>query len=324
MLEVIDSGQLTTVQDRGRIGWARYGVPPSGPMDALALTAANELVDNTPDSAGLEITLHGPILRAWQDCLIAVCGAEFELWVGRLPVPTWSAIFVRAEYLIRFGARSRGARAYLAIAGGIDTPPFLGSRSTHLKGGFGGLDGRALFNGDYLAIGPLSPGALDVRLRSSAQMITKAGRAWPAAQRPIYTDAPILRVVLGPQHDHFTPEAMNYFLATAYTLTPKADRMGIHLQGERLTHRQRPDGTLADGIVSDGLVTGSIQVPPNGQPIVMMVDHQTTGGYPKIATVIRADLPLLAQCLPGNTVRFRAVSVAEASAAFQRQTGCSE
>ena len=127
-------------------------------------------------------------------------------------------------------------------------------------------------------------------------------------------------MVLGPQHDHFTPEAMNHFFATAYTLTTAADRMGIRLQGERLTHRVRPDGTLANGIISDGLVAGSIQVPPNGQPIVMMVDHQTTGGYPKIATVIRADLPLLAQCLPGDTARFRAVSVAEASAAFQRPT----
>jgi biotin-dependent carboxylase-like uncharacterized protein len=301
MLTVLDPGALTTVQDRGRIRWARYGIPPSGPMDAHAFDAANELVGNPPEAAGLEITLTGPNLRAWHDCLVAVCGAEFELWVGRLSVPCWHAVYVRAGYLIRFGARHTGARAYLAVAGGINTPRFLDSRATYLMGGFGGLQGRALKHGDRLVVGRNSA--------NSAAMIDRAGLAWPRSRRPCYTAAPTVRVVLGPQDDAFTGEALDRFLTTPYTVTPNADRMGIRVTGARLEHRQRPDGTTADNIVSDGIVTGSVQVPPDGQPIMMMVDHQTTGGYPKIATVIRADLPLLAQCLPGNQIRFAKVSL---------------
>jgi biotin-dependent carboxylase-like uncharacterized protein len=309
MLEVIEPGALTTVQDLGRRGWARYGVPPSGPMDAKAFQIANELVGNPLDAAGLEITLSGPVLRAWHDCLIAVCGAEFDLWVGELPVPNWHSIFVRAGYRIAFRARRHGARAYLAVAGGIDTMPFLDSRSTYLHGGFGGLEGRALRRGDRLTV-MSDPQAS--RPWSAARMIAAAGRAWPLSERPGYSDAPVLRVVLGPQEDHFTTAAVDCFLSSAYTLTPSSDRMGIRLRGEQLAHALRPGGGPASGIVSDGIVTGSVQVPPDGQPIVMMVDHQTTGGYPKIGTVIRADLPLLAQCLPGDSVHFCEVRLSEA------------
>jgi biotin-dependent carboxylase-like uncharacterized protein len=312
MLTVLDPGSLTTVQDRGRIGWTRYGIPPSGPMDAAAFAAANALVGNPPEAAGLEITLTGPQLRAHHDTLIAVCGAAFELWVDRLPVPCWHAVFVRAGALIRFGVRRSGARAYLAVAGGIDTPPFLGSRATYLRGAFGGHEGRALARGDRLNRGASSASTTAPNI--CVRMIDHAGRAWPQTQRPLYTDAPTLRVVLGPQDDHFTTEALDLFANSPYTLTPATDRMGIRLSGPYLQHARRANGTPADNIVSDAIVTGSVQVPPDGQPIVMMVDHQTTGGYPKIATVIQADLPLLAQCLPGNEVRFTALSPEQVSA----------
>lgn len=295
MLEIWEPGLLTTVQDEGRVGWARYGVPPSGPLDKAAFRAANRLVGNPPDAAGLEITLTGPTLRCSRPSLVAVCGAEFELWAGSIRVPTWHAVFLRAGQWLYFGERRQGARAYLAVDGGMDVPLFLDSRSTYLTGDFGGLEGRALRRGDRL---PLGPGALQPSMR--------AGRAWPASERPPYTSAPTLRVVLGPQDDHFTQAGLETFLSTVYELTPESNRMGARLKGPPIQHRD------TTGIVSDGVVIGSVQVPASGQPIVMLADHQTTGGYPKIATVIQADLPLLAQIVPGDYVRFDAVSLAEA------------
>ena len=295
MLEVLRPGVLTMVQDAGRIGWARYGVPPSGPMDHAAFAAANALVGNAPDAAALEITVGGPALRVQRECLIAVCGAEFDLWVGTLPVPMWHAIYVRAGRMITFGARHSGARAYLTVSGGLALPPYLGSQSTYLKGGFGGLEGRALRVGDVLPLGTTA-------IRNPA---ARAGRAWSIDRRPLYSANPTVRVILGPQDDNFTSEGVATFLKGTYEVTSASDRMGIRLQGPVIAHAGATD------ITSDGVVTGSVQVPPDGQPIVMMVDHQTTGGYPKIATVIRDDLPLLAQCLPGNRVRFRAVTLDE-------------
>jgi KipI family sensor histidine kinase inhibitor len=297
-LVVIEGGFLTTVQDVGRFGWARFGVPPSGPMDPFALRAANILVGNPPHATGLEITLVGPALRATHECLIAVCGTEFDLRVGDLPVPAWHAVYVRAGQEIRFGQRRSSARAYLAVSGGIALPSFLGSRATYLPGNFGGLEGRALQAGDQLPLGP-----------RGNDLATRAGKAWPHSSRPAYSPRPALRVVLGPQADYFTPEGLAAF-ESEYEVTPASDRMGYRLSGPRVAHRDAVE------IVSDGVVTGSVQVPGDGQPIVMMADHQTTGGYPKIATVIRADLPLLAQCLPGDRVRFRPVSIAEAQAAL--------
>ncbi len=301
-LNVLEGGFLTTVQDGGRRGWARYGVPPSGPLDWLALQIANLLVGNAAGAAGLEVTLTGPLLRASHACLMAVCGAEFELWAGDVPVPMWHAVFVRPGQEFRFGSRRSGARAYLAVAGGIALDPFLGSCATYLPGRLGGLDGRALRSGDCLPIGPTDG---DISMR--------AGRAWPRAARPGYVANPTLRVVMGPQADHFTPEAIQTFLSSPYQVLAASDRMGYRLKGAALTHCGKGE------IVSDGVMMGSVQVPPDGQPIVMMADHQTTGGYPKLATVIRADWPQLAQCLPGDWVRFSAVSIAAAQAAWREQ-----
>ncbi len=286
-LDVLDPGLLTTVQDGGRRGWARYGVPPSGPVDAAAFRAANALVGNPPDAAGLEITLTGPTLRARQACLIAVCGAEFELWAGDVPVPPWHAVYLRAGDCLRFGERQRGARAYLAVAGGLALPAFLGSQATYLPGEFGGVGGRAVRAGDVLPLGP-PPG----------DPVAGAGRRWPDAQRPAYAPHPTARVILGPQADAFTAAGLATFLSAEYVITPHSDRMGMRLQGPPV-----PRAGAAD-IVSDGVVMGSIQIPPDGQPIIMLADHQTTGGYPKIATVVQDDLPLLAQALPGARVRF--------------------
>lgn len=289
MLEIIEPGFLSTVQDAGRWGWLRFGVPPSGPLDAAAFNAANALTGNAPHAAGLEITWIGPTLRVTRDALIAVCGADFELWVGRLPVPTWHSVVMRAGQVLRFGERRSGARAYLAVDGGIALPPYLGSQATYLPGGFGGLEGRALRAGDQL---PLHPG--------NGDPFARAGRAWPRAQRPPYSAAPLLRVILGPQAEAFSETGIATLLNATYTLSPTSDRMGARLVGPAIAHAGET------GIVSDGVIAGCIQAPPDGQPIIMLADHQTTGGYPKIATVIQADLPLLAQLMPGDRVRFQA------------------
>jgi len=306
VLTILDPGALTTIQDVGRLGWGRFGIPPSGPMDAAAFAAANHLVGNPCEAAALEVTLTGPALAASRDCLVAVCGAEFELWAGRLPVPAWHAVYLRAGHALRFGKRLTGARAYLAVDGGVDVSPYLGSRSTHLRGRFGGLEGRALQAGDRVTIGaPIHTHHID-----------RAGTRWPIPDWRAGDGVAEVRVVLGPQADHFSAAAVDRFLGNAYRVTAAADRMGIRLQGRRL------DRAVESGIVSDGIVTGSIQVPPDGQPIVMMVDRQTTGGYPKIANVIRADVPRLAQVVPGDEVRFEEVTVREARS-ITRRSWCS-
>lgn len=301
MIHVIEGGFLTTVQDAGRWGWSRFGIPPSGPMDLPAYLAANALVGNPENTAALEITLTGPHLITSNDCLIAVCGAEYEIHVGSLPVPTWHAVFVRRGYPITFGKHSQGIRCILAISGGIDVPKFLGSRSTYLKGTFGGCEGRALQSGDQLPTGQ----------SKMHEWMWRAGRSVPPTKNNLVTSPQPIRVVLGPQLHHFGQSTIATFLHETYTISPSSDRMGYRLHGPALDYREDINGASGASI-TDGIVTGCIQVPPDGRPIVMMVDHQTTGGYPKIATVIQADLPRLAQLSPGDNVRFAAITLAEA------------
>jgi biotin-dependent carboxylase-like uncharacterized protein len=212
------------------------------------------------------------------------------------------AIFVRKGWTIEFGKRKAGCRAYLAAAGGIDVSPVLGSRSTYLSGGFGGFEGRALRQGDLIALG-----------QASFHLASVAGRSFPTTLIPNYSDAPEIHVVLGPQDDYFTDEGVATFLSGEYSVDPTSDRMGYRLKGPDITHKE------ATGIISDGISLGAVQVPPDRQPIVMMADRQTIGGYPKIAAVISADIPLLAQCLPGqSTVRFKAVGVDDAQLRYRR------
>lgn len=299
-LEVLDGGWLTTIQDLGRPGYERYGIPVSGAMDFFALRVANGLVGNPPGAAGLEITLAGPVLAATVPCLIAITGADLTFQVDGREMPMGMSVFVRRGSVISFGGRRRGCRAYLAVAGGIEVPPVLGSRSTYLPGRFGGLDGRALRPGDRLLLGPVS-----------GHLPEQAGRRAPPHLIPAWDDCPTVRAVSGPQDDHFAPEGLETFFGSEYHVLPSSDRMGYRLKGPTAA-------SLRAEIISDGVPPGAVQVPPDGQPLVMMADHQTTGGYPKIATVITADLPLLAQCVPGEShVRFRAVDVSEAQRAYQ-------
>jgi biotin-dependent carboxylase-like uncharacterized protein len=301
-LEVIRPGLLTTVQDLGRRGYERFGVPVAGAMDYFALRAANALVGNPPEAAALEITAAGPTLRATANCLISVCGADLGLRVNGWPIPTWVSAFVRRGWQIEFDGQQSGCRAYLAVAGRISVSPVMGSRATYLPGGFGGLDGRALQAGDLLPIAPVG-----------WHLPSRAARQLPRDLLPFYDDQPTVEVIIGPQVDAFTEDGVRAFLNSEYQVSPTADRMGYRLQGPAIAHRESADN------VSDGIVLGAVQVPADQQPIVMMADRQTTGGYPKIAVVASADVPLLAQCLPGKgSVRFRETSVEEAQLRYRR------
>jgi len=301
-LEVLEPGLLTTVQDAGRRGYERFGVPVAGAMDRFALRAANQLVGNPPESAGLEITLNGPVLRAETDCLIGLGGADLGLRINDQPIPPWMSAYVRRGWKIAFAGRRSGCRAYMAVAGGIEVPPVMGSRATYLHGGFGGFGGRPLQAGDRLGVG-----------RVDWHLASGAGRRLQDCQLPGYGEHPTVRFIRGPQSDAFTAEGWQTFISEEYLVSATADRMGYRLQGPAILRSQ------PDDLISDGIVLGAVQVPADGQPIVMMADRPTTGGYPKIGVVAGADIPLLAQCLPGaSRIRFRETTVGEAHASLRR------
>ncbi|MBI2758541.1 MAG: biotin-dependent carboxyltransferase [Chloroflexi bacterium] len=301
MFEVLDVSGFATIQDLGRAGWRRFGVPASGPMDSFAFRAANFLVGNSTNAAAIEIGAGEIELRALNDCVIAAAGAGFSLSVYIWDFPLWDSCFVRAGRTVRLRKNGFGMWAYLALAGGFEIESVLGSRSTYLRGHFGGLDGRLLQTGDVLRSGRPSRGLNELAARS---LIEEA--------RPAYREAPALDVILGPQTERFDEKSIQTFLSSSYKVNHSSDRMGYRLEGPRLNHIDGAD------LTSEGMMAGAVQVPADGQPIVMMADCATAGGYPKIASVISADLPLLAQCAPGkDSVRFRATTVEAAQEKFR-------
>ncbi len=311
MLHVIDPGFQTTIQDMGRPGLAEQGISPAGPMDVVALRLGNLIVGNAPDAAALEITLTGPTLRFDTEAAVALTGAPFDAHVeqprngaraSQSALPPWQATLIPAGGVLRIGPARAGMRAYLCVAGGIAIEPALGSRATHLMTGLGGLDGRALQAGDSLPIGEPS--------RSFAKV---AGRRLRRARWPTYPHEAVARVILGPQADRFTPDALATFLAQPYRVEMDSNRMGVRLAGPRLTHVRGAD------LLSEGIGLGAIQVPNSGQPIILTVERQTTGGYTKIATVISADIGVIGQARPGSRLRFQEVSMDEAVAARRAQ-----
>jgi antagonist of KipI len=300
-LEVIEIGGIATVQDLGRKGWGRFGVPASGPMDIFAFRSANALAGNRADCAAIEIGLGEVTFQARRDCIVAATGVGYRVSVYIWEFPLWDSFFVRAGWKIHLTKTGPGMWAYLAVNGGVQTPPVLGSRSTYLRGAFGGLAGRVLQAGDLLETGnmPYIPHAL-------------AGRTQPVATRPSYSDHPTIDVILGPHLATFGDESIETFLSSEYALSKTSDRMGYRLEGPPLKHRGNTE------LLSEGMMLGAIQVPASGQPIIIMADGPTTGGYPKIGTVARVDLPLLAQCVPGESrIRFRETTVAEAQKRFR-------
>jgi antagonist of KipI len=303
---VLRPGLLTTVQDGGRPGLQRHGVVVGGALDDFALRVANLLVGNAARAAGLEITLLGPALRLAADHLLALGGADLTAMLDGEPVPPWRAFAAAAGSTLSFRGPVSGARAYLAVAGGVDVPPVLGGRGTDLRAGFGGLDGRPLRAGDTVPAGTAATAAAALRAA-----LLRGGRrvaAWGAGPGllPRYAAEPVVRVLPGPEHDLFTAASRAALVEASFEVRPQSDRMGYRLGGPRLE--------LADPLelVSSPVTAGTVQVPAGGQPIVLLADRQTTGGYPRIAHVVTVDLPLLAQAPPGAAVRFRAIGLAEA------------
>lgn len=296
MLEVIEPGPLTTVQDGGRPASVSWGVPVGGACDQWAMAAANALAGNSATAAVLEMTLSGASLRARADCLVGVAGAEMG---GRIvetgqPVASGTSVVVRTGQQVEFGAASGGARGYLALAGGVDVPLVLGSASTCLVAGFGGVDGRALRAGDLVA--PAQPARL-------------TGGTWHG---PAVLPGATLRVVRGPHADRLAAGALDALLGGEWQVSARGDRQGIVLDGPPLPAPRADRAPM----LSEGVVWGAIQLPPDGHPIALLADHNTIGGYPVVAVVIRADLPLLGQLGPGDALRFVELSLADARAAL--------
>jgi antagonist of KipI len=283
-VRVAEPGLLTTVQDCGRWGHQDQGVPVAGPMDAVSYRLANLLVGNQPDCATLEVTLVGPMLEFLSETTVAVAGAEFELWLDAAPMPTNTPRQVGRGSRLRFGRRGSGARAYLAVAGGIDVPPVLGSRSTDLASSLGGLSGRPLRGGDVLRLG-----------QGTGPHVT---RVPPGASVTLPRGGATVRVLAGPDQDWLDRRSMDVFEQARFTLGPESNRMGYRLRGPSL------DLVHTEPLLSSATPVGTIQVPPSGQPILLMADRQTTGGYAAIATVISADLPVAGQLAPGDWIAF--------------------
>jgi len=292
VFQALKPGLFTTVQDLGRYDCLKYGVPISGAMDTFSLIAANLLVANDQNDACLEITLIGPELQALTTTQIAITGGIASPKVNGQSVPMWETLAVQEGDVVSFGKMESGCRAYLSIKGGIDAPLVLGSRSTYVRGGFGGIDGRKLKTGDTIE-------AFD-----APSLTTEF--SMPEELVPQFTNHFQARVVLGPQDDMFTERGMHAFLSSPYRVTPEADRMGYRLEGQVVEHKGKAD------IISDALLPGAVQIPKSGKPMVIMRDAQTTGGYPKIAVVISSDVSLLGQAKPNDTIEFSKVTVKEA------------
>lgn len=301
-LEILSPGPLTTVQDRGRFGFGAYGVPPSGAMDFFSLRVGNLLVGNAEDEACLEITVMGPRAMALIDTAVAITGADLQPRINEKPLEMWRSHVLKKGEVLSFKGLRSGCRAYLAVGGGISVTTIMDSKSTNLAAGFGGLEGRPLRARDILFI------------NSPHLHLKTEGLALAQKSIPVYPADWTLRVIFGPQDDHFPPKAREIFLGSPFKVTPQSDRTGIRLAGPHIEAKRGLKGS----IISEGVVPGTIQIPGDAQPIIIL-GETVTGGYRKIATVISADLPLLGQLKPGDRVSFSRVSMDEAYQAIRKE-----
>ncbi len=293
VFEILQPGMLTTVQDLGRFGYQRLGVPAAGAMDQFAIKMGNRLLLNDDKVAALEATFMGPSIKVISNVVIAITGGNLGPTLNGKDLPMWQSISLKEGDTISFEGPRGGIRTYICVAGGIDVPQIMGSRSTYLRSNIGGHLGRQLQQGDILSSN--DPNKEVVKGRKISPDIV-----------PSYGGNIILRVVLGPQDGEFTEDGINTFLNSEYAVTPQMDRMGIRLEGPEIKHREKAD------IISDGIMFGSIQIPGNGNPIIMMADRQTTGGYTKIATIISIDIPKIAQAQPGDKIQFDKITIKDA------------
>ena len=290
--EVIQRGALATIQDMGRYGYQQYGVSISGAIDKFAFRIANILVGNEDEEAVLEMTLLGPKLKFLTDLKISITGANLQPSVNKKPIEMWKTLDVKQGDILSFGSTRNGCRAYLALRGGIDMPMMMNSRSTHLLAELGGL-GRPLIKGDVICVKNIDDNGSSI----------KSNRRLPSHTIPEYKKEWDIRIIVGPQIDYFTTQGIKTFFESEYEVTNQSNRMGYRLTSPRIEHKKGAD------VITEATPPGSIQVPGNGMPIVLLSDAMPTGGYPKIGVVITKDLNCFAQAKPGDKIRFNRISV---------------
>lgn len=314
MINILKPGLLTTIQDLGRYGFQKNGIVASGAMDPIAHRIANILVGNDENDATLEITLLGPKIEFQQNTLIAICGGDLSPKTDKKPVKLWRPIFIKKGTILDFTSCKTGCRAYLAVAGGFKVPSIMNSYSTYIRAGIGGYHGRALKAGDQINFGPTS----QVSSRILSSFVKKNNPSniinarWTISETiiPDYCHKPIIRVMQGRQYQLFKKYSQTKFFTEPYKITPQSDRMGYRLSGPTLALIQEEE------MISEAVTFGTIQVPGDGQPIILLADRQTTGGYPKIAQIATVDLPLIAQAKPGDSISFIEITQAEAQLLF--------
>jgi antagonist of KipI len=300
--EVLEPGILTTIQDGGRFGFSRFGVPPSGALDPFSYRVANLLVNNQRNEACLETTLMGLRLKALSESVIAITGGDLLPSLNGEPFEMWRTHLLVEGDVIAFKKVGSGCRAYLSTNGGFIAPEVMGSRSTYLSGRFGGMEGRPLRKGDILYRFDLS------------SSLNRIGSRFQEEWIPLFEKEATLRVIPGPQDDHFTEEGFHTFCSSAYGVSPQCDRMGVRLNGPKIERRS----DVEESIISEGFLPGAIQVPGDGKPIIILTEL-VTGGYTKIATIVSTDLNKVAQLKPGDRVRFKPISIEEAHSLLREQ-----
>jgi len=296
-MKILRSG-IALIQDRGRLGYQAFGMGTAGACDQYAYRMGNLLVGNEHGEASLECILMGPTIEFEEDTVVAITGGNFSATLNGVEMGNWCSYRVNSGDTLELGGVMSGRMEYIAVAGGIDVPLVMGSRSTYVRAKIGGLDGRNLKNGDRLSIG-------------SGNLLT-AGRQLDDRYIPTYETDTTVRVVLGPQDDAFTEKGINTFLNSPYQVTNSCDRMGYRLQGDAIEHIKGAD------IISDGIPLGAVQVVGDNQPIIMLADRQTTGGYTKIATLVTADIPKVAQSSLDSIIRFKSICVSEAYMSYRQ------
>jgi len=300
--EVLEPGILTTIQDLGRYGFSQFGVPPSGALDTFSLRVGNLLVGNREEEAVLEMTLTGLKIKALKEVVISITGGDLCSILNGEPLEIWRTHLLVEGDIVHFKKVRAGCRAYLAVGGGLVVPKIMGSCSTYLSGSFGGLEGRKLRRGDIL------------HTQNVPSSLNQLGLRFPLDWVPPLEKEVSLRVIPGPQNHHFTEEGFQTFSSSSYQVTPQCDRMGVRLEGPKIERR----ADVEESIISEGLISGAIQVPGDGKPIIILTEL-VTGGYTKIATIISTDLPKVAQLKPGDRVRFKRISIEESHGLLKEQ-----
>ncbi|WP_026564858.1 biotin-dependent carboxyltransferase family protein [Bacillus sp. UNC41MFS5] len=311
-IKVLHPGLLTTIQDLGRFGSQKFGVIVSGAMDPISLRVANLLVGNGEGEGALEITLFGTTLQFDTDELVAITGGDLQPTIDGEKAPMWRPVLIRKGSILQFKSAMNGCRAYVAFAGGIEVPKVMGSKSTYLRATIGGLQGRALQKGDIFECGDFNPLSRSF-VHQLERMTTHFKWSVNYTEFMTFNKTQTIRVLHGAEFERFDKASQQAFFSKRYRLTTQADRMGYRLEGESLSLSEKFE------LLSEGVTYGTIQVPSNGQPIILMVDRQTTGGYPKIGQVISTDLPCLAQMQPNANIQFEEVSLEQAELELIKQ-----